>query len=292
MLCLASISMVTRHHILALDAQCASFDPDAADIDGLDEFALLQEVVAPHVATQTTVTRRQGGNEQASSDVALTQAANQVNISGSSLRSWGAEGSSLRGFAGSSLQAWGAEVPTAKILHGAASLLAEAKTKTAKSLEEIASAVADAVSDTVAEDSFRAPGATAFTTHLLAGVAAEAPAESVKPEYAPVARMHEGFWEYVSSLIASTSTWVSSHPTLLTIVPVTLAFLAFAAACMMIILSTLKSWGGLFYCVSGSSPVAEGLNNLRSERPGPLQPLRVLQMNLSSAGRGQGNGQP
>lgn len=268
MLCLLSISTVTRHHILALDAQCASFDPDAADIDGLDEFALLQEVVAPHLATQTTVTQRREVNEQASSDVALMQAANQVNISGSSLRSWGAEGSSLRGFAGSSLQTWGAEVPTAKILHGAASLLAEAKTKTSKSLEGIASAVADAVSDTVA------------------------PAESVKPEYAPVARMHEGFWEYVSSFIASTSTWVSSHPTLLTIVPVTLAFLAFASACLMIILSTLKSWGGLFFCVSGSSPVAEGLNNLRSERPGPLQPLRVLQMNLTSAGRGRGNGQP
>lgn len=329
LLCVASIAIVSRHCASAADAQCAYLGSDADDIDHADVSSLLHmrlEVAqggdpraAPRVATQAKVARKQGAETQAASDVVLTQAAIQVNItgssleawgtasdvvltqaevniSGSSLTAWGAEGSSLRTVSGSSLRAWGAEVPTARALHQAAVLLVNAKTKAASSssLDEMASAVAAAVRDAVKEDAVEAPDAPAFTTRLLAGVEAEDHAAStqVQPEYAPIARMHEGAWDYIASLLKSASIWVASHPTLLTVVPVTLAFLAFAAACLMLVLSTLKSWGSLFYCGSGSSPVAEGLNSLRAERPGPLQPLRVLQLNLSNAGRSQGGGQP
>lgn len=297
-LCFASVCLAEQHCLVAdSSASCSNAEGQPIHQDEHDQVALLQEVASTpsaHVDTQLSPPkasrgwRRAGPPRSAQSDAVLVQTAAQTNSS-------------------RSRSARPADVDLGA---SAAGIVADVRA----SLVDLAPAVKAAVQQAEleeerAEEEAGGPDAEGFTSWLPAEHAAEAAAkeeasvaeatleefEEVPAELSKLGKRSASALDYISLLITSHLP-TSSYPTLLTAIPVAIAFLVLAAAFLMVILSTLKSWGGMFYCVSGSSSAAPGqrpslLLGVGAERPNPLQALRVLRLNLSDR-VGRGNGQP
>lgn len=140
-------------------------------------------------------------------------------------------------------------------------------------------AAAELVAAEVAAEDVAATVAAEVAEVEVAAAHAQQDVEEVPAALSKLGRKTEGALEYLSSL--ATSRLPDSHPKLLGALPVTLALLVLAAALTMLF---LQAWGGMLFGSTRKQPPAVKGGNT-TERPNPLQALRVLHLNLNSAGQ-------